>query len=172
MRYTRTMSNEADWAAVEEATELLVEGRHSEALTELSEVLRADPSNAYAYHYLGLALYELDQLQAARDAHRAAVRLRPDYLASRVALSHSLRRLGALDEAIDEAREALKRFVDDGDALHAAALALAARGDRQRARAHLERFLSTGPEVEAALEARGLISLLEGGPEGEPLELP
>jgi tetratricopeptide (TPR) repeat protein len=161
--------DERRWAAVEEATELLMEGEHARALEELRGVLERDPNNAYAYHYLGVAFYELGKLDAARDAYRAAVTLAPNYLAARVALSNTLRQLSEHGEALSEAIEALGRFPDDGDALHAAGLAHAARGDKRKAIQYLERFLATEPELEAALEVRGLIDLLAKQPGPMPV---
>src|SRR6185312_1062316 len=88
------------WEAVEEATELLGEGRVPEAMVALRDVIKAQPNNAYAYNYLGVAFFEIKNLEAARDAYRAAVRLAPDYLGARVALSHVLRMAGEPDAAL------------------------------------------------------------------------
>ncbi|NUQ77025.1 MAG: tetratricopeptide repeat protein, partial [Polyangiaceae bacterium] len=104
MRYITLVKNNTDpkpgagggdhWDAVEEATELLIEERYVEALIELRRVIKNDPKNPYAFNYLGVALFETGELEAARDAYRAAIRLAPDYLAARVGLSHALRTLG------------------------------------------------------------------------------
>ena len=157
----------ARWEAVEEATELMVEGEMASALDRLRAVLRDDPENAYAYHYCGVALYELDQLEPARDAFRAATRLAPRYLAAWVALANTERLLGAPHEALRAAERALGLFPDDGDALHAAGLAAAAGGRIELARGYLERFLASRPELEAALEARTILALLAKIPEGQ-----
>jgi tetratricopeptide (TPR) repeat protein len=149
-----------DWDEVEEATELLHDERFQEALYALRDVVKANPKNAYAYYFLGVALFETAQADAARDAYRAAVRLSPDYLGARVALSHVLRMLGDLRGAIAEAEEALRRKPDDGDALHAAGLAHAARGDDEAARRYLNAFLASNPEFEAATEVRAILETL------------
>ncbi|HZO14458.1 MAG TPA: tetratricopeptide repeat protein [Polyangiaceae bacterium] len=159
------------WSAIEDAVELLLERQYEKALLELRDVLKRDPSNAYAYHHLGNALYDLGQLEPARDAYRAAVRHRPHYLAARIALSHVLRKLGSFDAAMREANQALQRFPGDGEAHFASGMALAACGERDRARFHLERFLASHPELEAALEARGVLAMLERGDDDEPFEL-
>src|SRR5262249_26959213 len=119
----------AHWEAVEDATELLEARQFQEALVALREVIKTSPANPYAYGFLGHALYELGQLEPARDAYRAALRLSPDYLGTRVALSHTLRQLGDTDGALAQAKEALRRFPKDGDAMHAMGLAYAARGN-------------------------------------------
>src|SRR6266536_2479442 len=80
-----------DWGEVEEATELLHEERFPEALYALRDIIKANPRNPYAYYYLGVALFETAEPEPARDAYRAAIRIAPDYLGARVALSHVLR---------------------------------------------------------------------------------
>lgn len=157
------------WSAVEEATELLIEERYVEALIELRGVLKRDPKNPYAYHYLGVALFESGEHEAARDAYRAALRLSPDYLGARVGLSHTLRVLGDTEGALREAKEALRRFPKDGDALHAAGLAHAARGNKHLAKEHLERYLQSGPEAESALEVRQILEMLGITDDDEPV---
>src|SRR5262249_50381726 len=108
------------WTEVEEAIELLHDERFQDALYALRDIIKKSPQNPYAYHCLGVALFETAQMEPARDAYRAAVRLAPDFLGARVALSHVLRMLGDLRGAIAEAEEALRRRPGDGDALHAA----------------------------------------------------
>ena len=157
------------WEAVEEATELLQEERWADALYALRDAIRRDPANPYAFHFLGVALHETAQLEPARDAFRAALRLSPGYLGSRIALANTLRALGDVRGAIREAEEALRRAPGDGEALHALGMAHAGRGDREAARKYLEAFLATKPELEAGLEARTILEQLGLGI--EPVEL-
>jgi len=163
--------DEQHWEAVEEASELLTERRFEEALTELKRILDADHQNPYAFNLLGNALYELNRLEPARDAYKAATIVSPSFLGARVSLSQVLRRLGDPDSAEREAREALKLFPRDGEAMHALGLALAAKGKRGEARRSLEGFLSTNPEFEAATEVRGILEMLGLGEEDEPLDV-
>jgi tetratricopeptide (TPR) repeat protein len=157
----RSEGDAKHWEEVEEATELLHDERFTDALYVLRDIIKANPHNPYAYYYLGVALFETAEPEPARDAYRAAVRLAPDYLGARVALSHVLRMLGDLRGAIAEAEEALRRYPGDGDALHAAGLAHAARGDNQAARRYLTAFLASHPEFEAATEARAILQTLD-----------
>jgi Flp pilus assembly protein TadD len=165
----RSAADAEHWGAVEEATELLMEERYVEALIELRSVIKKDAKNSYAFHYLGVALFETGEHEAARDAYRAALRLSPDYLGARVGLSHTLRMLGDAEGALREAKEALRRFPKDGDALHAAGLAHAARGNKHLAKEHLERYLQTGPEAESALEVRQILEMLGINDDDEPM---
>jgi tetratricopeptide (TPR) repeat protein len=178
VHYTRLMAQPMDrrdridaahWDAVEEATELLQEGRYVEALVELRQVLKADPKNPYAFHYLGVAFFETAEREAARDAYEAALRIAPDYLGARVALSNVLRMLGDAPGALRQAREALRRRPEDAEAAHAAGLAYAAVGNRPAARQHLQNFLDSKPEFEAASEVRGILEMLGLGDDDEPV---
>lgn len=170
VRTNQDLRDATHWEAVEEATELLQEADYEKALLSLRDVIKADPNNPYAYHYLGVAFYELKKLDAARDAYQAAIRLSPDYLGARVALSHVLREMGDTKGALAQAKEALRRFPKDADAMHAAGLAYASRGERKKAKEQLESFLASGPEFEAQQEVRQILEMLGLGPEGEPVD--
>lgn len=151
------------WGDVEEATELLHEERFREAMVELRDVLKRDPRNAYAYYFLGIAFFEVGEIESARDAYSACVKLAPGHLGARVALSHVLRMLGDTKGAVREGAAVLERAPNDPDALHAIGLAHHARGDAASARRYLEAFLATNPEVEVAIETRALLETLPGG---------
>jgi Flp pilus assembly protein TadD len=145
------------WDAVEEASELLHEERFREAMVELRRVLEVDPKNAYAYHFLGVAFFEVGELEAARDAYSACLKLAPAHLGARVALSHVLRMLNDTRGALREGLTALSQSPGDPDALYAVGLVYHARGDFAAARKYLEAFLETGPEFEVELEVRALL---------------
>ena len=69
----------AHWEAVEEAAELMHEERFHEALARARDaVLKADPTNSYAFFFLGQALYEVGELEPARDAYRACLNARAE----------------------------------------------------------------------------------------------
>lgn len=155
----------AHWSAVEEATELLHEERYHDAMVELRRVVQDDPKNPYAFYYLGVAFYEVGELEASRDAYMACLKLAPKHLGARVALSHVLRQTGDVRGAIREGMAALSQAPGDGEALYALGLAHHARGDDAAARRYLEAFLETNPELEVALETRGLLAQLGGGAE-------
>jgi tetratricopeptide (TPR) repeat protein len=152
----------AQWAAVEEATELLHEERYKEALEVLRDVIRADPKNAYAFFFLGQALYEVGELESSRDAYRACLTLAPQHLGARVALTHVLRKLGAARDAVNEGLVAYEQAPTDGDVLYALGLAYLARGDNVAARRYLEAFLRAKPELETRLEVEGLLQTMDG----------
>ena len=160
----------ARWSAVEEAAELLHEERFREAMIELRAVLERDPANAYAYYFLGVAFFEVGEVEAARDAYAACLKLAPKYLGARVAQAHVLRMLGDTRSAVREGMAALSQAPGDPDALYALGLAYHARGENAAARRYLEAFLETNPEFEVAVETRALVASLGGAPvdsEGE-----
>lgn len=150
--------DKAYWDAVEEATELLHEERFREALVMLRDIAARTPKNPYAYYFMGIGLFEIGELEASRDAYRACLKVSPDHLGARVALSHVLRQLGDAKEAIKEATRALSQAPGDGEALHAVGLAYLERGDDSAARKYLEAFLATKPELEVAVEVRAILA--------------
>jgi len=153
----------AHWEAVDQATELLHEERFREALVALRDVIKRDPQNPYAYYFLGLGLFEIGEVEPARDAYRACLRVAPKHLGARVALTHILRQMGDLRGAVKEGTTALAQAPGDGDALHAIGLVHLARGDDAAARRYLEAFLASDPELEAAMEVRGILDGLDKG---------
>jgi Flp pilus assembly protein TadD len=160
----RAKGDHAHWDAVEEATEMLHAEQFHEALVELRDVIKRDPTNPYAYHFLGVALFETGELEAARDAYRACLRLAPAHLGARVALAHVLRDLGDTKAALEEGLAALEKAPADGDALHAVGLAYLARGDRAAARRYLTAFLQAKPEFEVQVEVQAILDSLGDGP--------
>lgn len=156
-RESRDPVDAAHWDAVEEVVELLHEERYREALDELHRILSADPKNPYGFYFTGVAMYESGQLAPARDAYRACIRLAPNYLGARVALTHVLRALGETKEAVREGMEALSRAPGDGDTLHAVGLAYLANGDTVAAKKYLTAFLDTHPEFEVETEVRAML---------------
>jgi Flp pilus assembly protein TadD len=162
------VSDEADakhWAEVEEASELLHDGQLVDALSALRDVVKASPKNPYAFQLLGIALFEAGELEAARDAYRAALTLAPQYLGARVHLSHVLRMLKDVRGAILQAEEARRQAPQDPEVWHALGMAHAQRGDRESARKYLEAYLGSNPELEVAAEVRGVLAQM--GPRKE-----
>jgi Flp pilus assembly protein TadD len=151
----------AHWDAVEDATELLHEERYHDAMVVLREVLARDPNNPYAFYFLGVAFFEVGELEPARDAYRACLKLAPKHLGARVALCHVLRMTGDLREAVREGLAALSQAPGDADVLHAVGLAYHARGDKAAAKKYLEAFLAARPEFESAVEVRAMIDALD-----------
>lgn len=148
------------WGEVDEASELLHEERWHDALVELRRVLGESPKNPYAFHLLGVCLYECGELGPSRDAYRACLALAPGHLGARVALCHVLRKLGEHRPALVEGMRALEQAPGDADALHAVGLAYLAKGDGKAARRYLEAFLGANPEFEVRVEVEAVLDRL------------
>jgi tetratricopeptide (TPR) repeat protein len=155
----------AHWSAVEEASELMHEERFRDAIVEIRRLLQEDPRNPYAYHLLGMAFFEVGELEPARDAYRACLRLAPKHLGARVALSHLLRATGDVKAAIREGQIALEQSPGDLEALLSVGLAYHAYGDDAATRRYLEAYLAREPEYETATEIQAILATLPGGPE-------
>jgi tetratricopeptide (TPR) repeat protein len=170
MKTAGEAADAAHWQAVEEVVELLHEERFRDAIIEIRRVLQADAANPYAFYFLGIAFFEIGELEPARDAYMACLKLAPGHLGARVALSHVLRATGNVRGAIREGLDALERSPGHQDALHATGLAYHAYGDEDAARRYLEAFLRSKPEYDAAVEVQEMLGMLGGGPPEEPPE--
>lgn len=155
------------WSEAEEGAELIAAGEHAAALEQLSAVCQTDPENAYAFFFLGTALFEQEEFARALKAFLTAIQLKPDYLGALAGAGFSLRSMGRHAEALRVARQMLHRVKDDPDGLYLAGLSHHALGDRAASLGYLTRFLETGPEIEVALEVEGLLKLLRGEVESE-----
>jgi tetratricopeptide (TPR) repeat protein len=161
MTNERSEADAAHWDAASEATELLNEERYTEALQFLRDLITRDPTNPYAFFFLGQGLYEVGEMEASRDAYTATLKLAPKHLGARVALCHVLRKLGDYREAIKQGMIALEQSPTDADALYATGMAYLARGDTPAARRYLEAFLGANPEFEIKVEVEAILRTME-----------
>jgi cytochrome c-type biogenesis protein CcmH/NrfG len=174
MRYCYAhMNAEAAWEAAQEGAELIVDHQPEQAVTVLEALIAREPHNEYAYFFLGSAHYELRHYDKALAAYVASLRISPTYVGAMINAGHTLRMLGRYDQAIRMAHEVETRQKDDPDALYLLGASHFARGDNDAAMTYLERFLQTNPELEAAIEAEGMLQILRGQvveaePSGEP----
>jgi Flp pilus assembly protein TadD len=156
------------WGEVEDAVELIHDQQVVEAILALREVLGRSPKNPYAYHWLGVALFESAELEASRDAYRAALALSPRFLGARIHLSHVLRMLKDVRGALEQAEIARRQAPEDPDVWHALGIAHAQRGDKEVARRWLEAYLAKGtPEFEVQAEVRAILDQLGPPPRRE-----
>jgi len=150
------------WDAAQEGAERLREGDVDGAIDELEHLVLDEPDNEYGYFFLGCAHFEKGTFDKALKAYVTALELAPEYVGAMIHLGQTLRMLGRYDQALRMGQQVLARSKQDPDALYLMGLTHYARGDEAAAKAFLERFLETGPEVEVAQEARGLLEILEG----------
>jgi tetratricopeptide (TPR) repeat protein len=152
--------SEPHWDSAQEGAELVGEGEHAQAITVLSELLRREPDNEYAYFFLGAAYYELEHYDRSLAAYVKALELAPSYVGAMVHAGHSLRMLGRYPEAIRMAQQVLARAPDDPDGLFLIGSISFARGEDAQAKQFLERYLQTNPELEIATEVEGMLQLI------------
>ncbi len=150
------------WEQADEGAELLREGLVDEAIVELGRVAEEHPKNEYAHFFLGCAHFDRQDYTKAMRCYLTALEVAPRYVGAMTHLGHTLRALGRYQEAIRMAKEVLHINDSDPDALYLAGASYFARGDEKAAIDHLERFLKTKPEAEAAIEVEGLLQTLRG----------
>ena len=154
--------SEDNWDAAQPGAELVAEGDFQAAIALLTELIESQPQNEYAYFYLGAAYYEAEDYPRALKCYVKALEIVPGYLGAMVNAGHTLRMLGRYDEAMRMGQQVLKQAPDDGDALFLIGAASFARGDYAKAKSHLERFLTTQPEIEVAVEVEGMLQVIRG----------
>ena len=155
-------SDDEAWDAAQAGADLIADGEPERAVQALQRLIQLEPRNEHAYFFLGAAHYELGDYAKALSAYVTALSLVPNYLGAMINAGHTLRLLGRYDQAIRMGQQVLARHKDDPDALFLLGASHFARGDNASAANYLRSFLNTGPEVEAATEAHGMLQIIEG----------
>lgn len=164
------MSNERDepgdreehWEIAEEGAELLSDGQVDKAIETLKSAIAQDPTNPYAFYFLGAAHFEQERWEHALKAYLSAIELSPEYLGAMVGAGHCLRMMGKHREALRLGRQILENKSDDADGLYLMGLVHFQRGEEAAAKRYLETFLQTRPEAETILEVQGMLEVIEG----------
>ena len=97
---------------VEQANQLLAQGKADEAVAILREAERSNPSDEDVHYNLGIALAKLEKNEEAVKEYQEALRLLPDYAEARNNLGNLLLRMGKSDEALKQFEEAVKVMPD------------------------------------------------------------
>jgi len=160
----RDQDDDADdrWEAAQEGAELIADGEVDAAIAFLDGLAACQPENEYAHCFLGNAHFEQEAYVKALRCYLTALELAPGYVGAMIATGQTLRMLGRYGEAIRMGRQVLARAPDDQDALFLIGASHFARGDADAARQFLRRFIDSRPEIEAAIEAEGMIQVLDG----------
>lgn len=158
------MSDEENehWGEVEEGIDLLEAGELDAAIDALLRVSRQNPTNEYAFYFLGAAYFELERWDEALAAYVRALELRSGYLGAMIGAGQTLRRMGRHEHALRMGRQILNVDEHDPDGLYLMGTVYFQRGEGAAARQYLERFLQTGPEIEVAIEVEGMLQVLRG----------
>ena len=156
------MADEKAWEDAQEGAELLAEGDAEGAVKVLEALLLHEPRNEYACFFLGAARFELGDHVKALRAYVSALEIAPEYVGAMVGAGHALRLLGRYDQAIRMGQQVMARRKEDPEALYLLGASHFARGDDAAAEDLLTRFLAQKPELEAAIEAEGMLQVLRG----------
>jgi len=107
------------------AETLRLQGEFPEAIAELREAIRLEPSSARAHSGLGLALRAQRDLDESTAAYREAIRLDPDLIDAHNGLAVVLANQGKLNDAVAEFREIIRIDPDSAIGFYNLAYALA-----------------------------------------------
>jgi tetratricopeptide (TPR) repeat protein len=115
-------------------------GNPSSARDVLTKSLAVQPRNPPAHFYLGQALEDLDQSNAALAEYRRALELDPQLYEAQMALAKLYEQHNQLQQAVLSYEAAAKMHPDDPDPLRALARAFAAAGNTEQAESALTRL--------------------------------
>jgi len=121
-------------------------GRPEEALTDLTEAVRIQPSSVTARNNLAVDLFALDRFEAAAKEFRQALALDPGYRNARYNLARTLAAQGNSAEALTELRVYLATNPDDFEAHTFAGRLLVSTGKFDEALPHFRRAADLEPE--------------------------
>ena len=152
---------ESDWESVEEGVELLQAGEIDAAIEELSRVALAEPENEHAHLFLGNAHFEQEEFDKALKCYVRALEIVPKFIGAMIGAGQCLRYLGDHKRALRMGKEVLLLRKYDPDALFLMGAIHFQRGESAACKAYLTTFLETNPEIEVALEVRGMLESLE-----------
>jgi predicted O-linked N-acetylglucosamine transferase (SPINDLY family) len=125
-------------------------GRLTEAEALFRDVLRDEPSNADALHFLGVVLGQRGETAAAIDNIRRAIALRPGAPAFHNNLGKALEGVGDLAGAVQSYRRAVELEPGYAGAWFNLGTALMARGEVKEAEESLRRVLAVEPRHRGA----------------------
>lgn len=138
------------------ALELLVKGDTAGGITDLKQVLEADPEDAEAWLHLGTAYAAINHLPDAMYSLRKAVELDGDVAAARLMYARVLVRLGKLDDAAFQLLQAAKADPEDARVLKDLGLVFYDKRLYDKAATWLRKACEKAPEDARAHYALGL----------------
>ena len=132
---------------------LLISEEFEAAETEFDKALELNPRLFQAYYYYARARFHQGDMETAAELFRKAAEVEPADYQSRCLRTQILRGTGRMEEAISEARDAVRVLEkhlewnpDDARALHLGAGSLLVLGDEERTKRWLKRALEMNPD--------------------------
>jgi len=153
---------------------LYEQGDYKGAIESLRAVLKERDKNSEAWHYLGLALIRVGDIEKARTAFEREVKLRPRFVAAHVNLAYTLFVLGKPLDAEREAKYAVtiepQRFDADAYFIYEAIQLHRIRGAYEQVLKEAEAALQLKPDSASALllKSLALVGLTASAPQITP----
>jgi tetratricopeptide (TPR) repeat protein len=142
--------------------DLMVAGRHQEAIEQYERALHIEPDYARAHNNLGHELLQAGKIEEAIAHDEQALRLKPDFAEAHYNLGLALAQTGRIKEGIAHYEQALRLKPDYADAHNNLANALAQTGRIGEAIAQYEHALRIKPDYAEAHSNLGSVLLQEG----------
>ncbi|HEX9179688.1 MAG TPA: tetratricopeptide repeat protein, partial [Burkholderiales bacterium] len=151
------------------AVQLHQQGHLDLAYSMYSILLRGEPGNAHALHYLGIIAYQRGQDSEAAALFRRAIDADGGVAEFHLNLGNTLNRLGRPEEAADAFRRAVSLRPDSAPALYAMGLIELAAGRNGEALECFRRALAARPDFpEAHFQAGRLLGSIGRATEAAP----
>jgi TonB family protein len=133
------------------------------AIETLSAVVKKRPDDAYAWHYLGLALLNEGDLKASRKDFETAIKLKPDFILAHVSLARLLLRMTKWRDAARAAERLLAVNPQNAEAHYLLGEARFGAGAYQKALKEADSALFIDPKAAPAflLKSRALLANME-----------
>ena len=140
---------------------LFRQGEHSRAIADLKKTVKADKNDYEAWHFLGLAQIQIDDLKSATESLQKAITLRPDFAPAHVGLGYVFLLQSKSPEAIREARLALDSDPNIPEAHYVIGATSLRTGNREEAVRHAETAIQLAPGYSAAylLKSQALVDV-------------
>lgn len=126
-------------------TELLKQGKLTEAMAEFKKAIQSDPTYAGAYNNLGIT-YERMNRDGAQEQYERAIQLMPDFVHAHFNLARLLMKKGHTAEAVARLRRTIQIDPNHVAALNMLGMALGRQQKFTEAQSHLERAVRIDPE--------------------------
>ncbi|MEQ8790498.1 MAG: DUF6165 family protein [Pirellulaceae bacterium] len=148
--------------ALQGAWKVHQQGEVARAESVYRDVLAAQPDNAAAWCYLGIALHDLRRYDEAVAAYRRALELQPQFPVALSNLGNTLSRVGRLDEAEQSCRAALALKPDYVTAYNNLGAVLSKQGKLEEAAEAMEQAVRFNPNYAAAHNNLGALLVKQG----------
>lgn len=155
---------------IQQGSALVRTGQMDTALEEFKAAVRADPTSAQAYVWLGITENQLGHFRDAVVAFQAALKLDATSQAAHYNLSLSLARLGKNQEAIRELYKVVRVSPDMADAQYNLAVLLEQEGNYNESIPHLKAALHQHPGDED-IALRLIVDDFKSGADHDAMQL-